>query len=228
VINAAGYVRVDEAEQDPVRCFRDNTLGPEILAGLCAEHGVALLTFSTDLVFDGERCSPYCENDRVSPLSVYGRSKAQAEKLVLDRYPEALVVRTSAFFSPWDDHNFVSSALRALRAGEAFFAAENITISPTYVPDLVDACLDLLIDRESGIWHLTNGDAVTWVELASRAARMARVDSSELRPSIEEATNQLAARRPRYSALGSERSFSMPSLDDALGRYLATRPELNP
>ena len=108
------------------------------------------MTFSSDLVFDGAQSSPYVENDAVSPLNVYGRSKARSEALVLDRYPDALVVRTSAFFSPWDEHNFVTSALRALRAGQSFPAAQDMTVSPTYVPDLVDACLDLLIDRESG------------------------------------------------------------------------------
>ena len=222
VINAAGYVRVDEAEQDEARCFRENALGPEILARLCARHGIALMTFSSDLVFDGERSSPYFENDTVSPLNVYGRSKARSETLVLDSYPEAMVVRTSAFFSPWDEHNFVTSALRALRAGQPFLAAQDMTVSPTYVPDLVDACLDLLIDRETGIWHLTNGDAVTWAELALRAARLAHVDSSELH-SCKDQRRRLAAMRPRYSALGSSRAFSMPSLDDALCRYLSAR-----
>ena len=180
------------------------------------------MTFSSDLVFDGEQSSPYLENDTVSPLNVYGRSKARSETLVLDRYPEAMVVRTSAFFSPWDEHNFVTSALRTLRAGQPFLASQDMTVSPTYVPDLVDACLDLLIDREAGIWHLTNGDAVTWAELALRAAGLAHVDSSEL-CSCKDQRSRLAAMRPRYSALGSSRAFSMPSLDDALCRYLSAR-----
>jgi dTDP-4-dehydrorhamnose reductase len=222
VINAAGYVRVDEAERDEARCFRENTLGPEILARLCARHGIELMTFSSDLVFDGEQSSPYFENDAVSPLNVYGRSKARSEALVLDRYPEALVIRTSAFFSPWDEHNFITSALRSLRAGQPFLAAQDMTVSPTYVPDLVDACLDLLIDHEAGIWHITNGDAVTWAEFALHAAQLAHVDSSRLY-SCNDQRSHLAAMRPRYSAMGSERAFSMPSLDDALYRYLSAR-----
>jgi dTDP-4-dehydrorhamnose reductase len=94
---------------------------------------------------------------KVAPLNAYGRSKAEAERRVLDSDPQALVVRTSAFFGPWDEHNFVTQALAALGEGRPFAAAGDMTVSPTYVPDLVNACLDLLIDKECGIWHLTNG-----------------------------------------------------------------------
>ena len=219
IVNAAGYVRVDEAEHDAQRCFRENTLGPSTLAAICARHGLRLVTFSTDLVFDGRQHAPYVETDGTAPLSIYGRSKAEAETLVLDRHPGALVVRTSSFFGPWDEHNFISVALRALRAGRTFSAAHDMTVSPTYVPDLVNACLDLLIDRESGIWHLTNGGAISWADLALRAAELASVDTSPLQACHSQQL-RLAARRPTYSALASSRAYAMPTLDDALGRYV--------
>ena len=85
-----------------------------VLAQVCARHAIQLLTFSSDLVFDGKQQSPYLESDPVGPLNSYGRSKAEAERRVLDLFPEALVVRTSAFFGPWDMHNFVTLALKAL------------------------------------------------------------------------------------------------------------------
>ncbi len=220
VINAAGYVRVDEAEKDAERCFLENTTGPAHLAAACARHGLPLVTFSSDLVFDGERDSPYVETDAIRPLNVYGESKARAERMVLDRHPGALVVRTSSFFGPWDEHNFITLALRALHRGEAFQAAGDMTVSPTYVPDLVNACLDLLIDRERGIWHLTNAGEVTWADLALRAAELARVDASRLEACSDHRA-RLPALRPRYSALSSGRAFPMPTLADALGRYVA-------
>jgi len=221
-VNAAGYVRVDDAEHDAERCFRENTLGPHVLARLCARHGVALVNFSSDLVFDGERDSPYVEGDAIAPLNVYGRSKARAEGLVLDAHPQALVVRTSSFFGPWDAHNFVTLALGALSAGRRFAAASDLTVSPTYVPDLVQACLDLLIDREAGVWHLTNGHPISWTDLALRAARVADVDTAALRPTRCEDLG-LRAPRPRYSALHSRRGVLMPTLDDALQRWLRER-----
>ncbi|WP_024891066.1 family 1 glycosylhydrolase [Luteimonas huabeiensis] len=223
VINAAGYVRVDDAETDPERCFRENVLGAQNLAAACARAGIPLVTFSTDLVFDGARSAPYPEDAAVAPLNVYGRCKARAEACTLDRHPGALVVRTSAFFGPWDEANFLAHALRALRAGGRFDAADDLTVSPTYVPDLVHACLDLLIDAESGIWHLASGTALTWAEFARRAARMAGADVAGLR-ARPHAELGLAARRPRYSALGSSRAFAMPALDDALARYLREGP----
>lgn len=223
VVNAAGYVRVDDAEREPAACMRENAEGPAVLAAACARRGVPLLTFSSDLVFDGARGAPYLEDHPVAPLGVYGRSKAAAEARVLETHPEALVVRTSAFFGPWDEHNFVAAALRALGAGLPFAAADDATVSPTYVPDLAHASLDLLIDGELGIWHLANPGAVTWAELARTAAAMAGLDPGavEGRPT---AGLGLAAPRPLYSALASGRGTLLPPLEDALARYFAERP----
>ncbi|MCG2586903.1 sugar nucleotide-binding protein [Massilia sp. TS11] len=219
LINASGYVRVDEAERDPERCFRENALGPATLAQACAARGVQLLTFSSDLVFSGRAQSPYVESDSVGPINIYGRSKAEAEARVLDHLPEALIVRSSAFFGPWDRYNFVIQSLRTLAAGEPLFVPRDLTVSPTYVPDLVDACLDLLIDGAAGIWHLTNGVAVTWAELAQQAARRGRVDPSRLEP-VAAAACRFVAPRPAFSALHSERAILLPPLSDALGRFV--------
>ena len=219
IVNAGGYVRVDEAEADIERCMRENTLGPTVLALACIRHGLRFMTFSSDLVFDGAREQPYVESDLANPLGVYGRSKLEAEQRVLDADPQALVIRTSSFFGPWDQHNFVTQALNALDVGLPFQAARDVTVSPTYVPDLVNVSLDLLIDRERGVWHLTNGEAVSWFELARRACAAAGVSSERLQEVSAEECGY-AARRPGYSALSSERGLLLPSLDDALKRYV--------
>ena len=219
IVNAGGYVRVDDAEGDADSCMRANTLGPTVLALACMRHALRFLTFSTDLVFDGGKEQPYVESDATNPLGVYGHSKREAERRVLDADPQALVIRTSSFFGPWDQHNFVTQALNALDAGLPFRAAHDVTVSPTYVPDLVNVSLDLLIDRERGVWHLTNGDALSWAELVRRACAMAGVPCEMLQEvSIGECG--FVARRPRYSAMTSERGLLLPSLDDALRRYV--------
>ncbi|WP_341530263.1 family 1 glycosylhydrolase [Nostoc sp. UHCC 0302] len=219
VVNAAGYVRVDDAEREPHICLQVNAEGPAILAAACAQHHVALLTFSSDLVFDGAESNPYVESDTVGPLNVYGCSKVLAEKLVLQAYPTSLVIRTSAFFGPWDEYNFVTIALRQLSAGNTFVAAKDAIVSPTYVPDLVHASLDLLIDGENGLWHLANKGAVAWSDLALLAAKKAGVSASSL---ISLPTQELGfiAPRPAYSVLGSSRGELMPHLDNAISRYL--------
>lgn len=217
VINAAGYCKVDEAELDPATCFRENVIGPAILAEICAERKIPLLTFSTDLVFSGDREDPYTESQKPSPLNVYGEAKAKAEAEVLARHDNCLVIRTSAFFGPWDEHNFLIVSLRRLAQGLNVPAASN-KVSPTYIPDLVHAALDLLIDGERGIWHLTNRGETSWAEFARMAAKRGGISDHGI---IEVSTDELrfAARRPAYSALASERAMLLPRLDCAIHRF---------
>jgi len=224
VVNAAGYVRVDDAEADANRCDRENVTGAAHLAAACRRHGVRLVTFSSDLVFDGQRDHPYTEDDVPRPLNVYGRSKAEAERLVLQMHPSALVVRTSAFFGPWDSFNFVSQTLRALATGRQVRAPIDAIVSPTYVPDLVHAVLDLMIDGERGLWHLANSDAVTWHDLACRVAELQGLDRSLIEP-VPAADIWRPAIRPRYSALASNRGQLLRPLDDALRACLREMAE---
>jgi dTDP-4-dehydrorhamnose reductase len=224
IVNAGGFVRVDDAEREFERCMRENALGPNILALACMRHALRFVTFSSDLVFDGSLGRPYVESDPVAPLNVYGRSKAEAERRVLQADPQALVVRTSAFFGPWDAHNFITQALNALDAGLPFAAADDMVVSPTYVPDLVNACLDLLIDREAGVWHLTNAEPVSWAALARRACEIAGVCTRTLVAETA-ASLPMAARRPANSALHSERAVLLPPLDDALARFISALAE---
>jgi len=225
VVNTAGFVRVDDAEREADACARENCTGAAVLAAACAARDLPFLTFSSDLVFDGAKGAPYVESDPDAPLNVYGRSKAEAERRVLSAHPNALVVRTSAFFGHWDHYNFVTILLRELAAGRPFIAVSDAVVSPTYVPDLVNASLDLLIDGESGLWHLANAGATTWAEFARDAADRAGLDAALVEPRPTSALG-FAAPRPLYSVLGSERGWIMASLDDALGRYIGEREEL--
>lgn len=222
VVNAAGYVRVDHAERQQDECMVANATGPALLAASCVRHGVRLLTFSSDLVFDGRKPIPYTESDEVCPLSVYGRSKAEMEKRILNILPGALVIRSSAFFGTWDRHNFVTLALEALVRGETVVAANDTVVSPTFVIDLVHASLDLLVDGESGIWHLANRGAVTWFDLARRGAEIAGITTGRVEGRAMSGL-RLAAQRPLQSALLSERGWIMPDLDDALKRFVDAR-----
>ncbi len=221
VINAAGFVNVDAAEHEPLSCMRANALGAINVAEACERSGARLLMFSSDLVFDGEANAPYAESDSTNALNVYGISKIQAELGVMKRLPSALIVRTSAFFGPWDEHNFVTTTLRQLALGQPLLVSMSV-VTPTYVPALVDATLDLLIDAESGIWHISNPDPVSWVDIAQMAGAMAGLDSALVSP-IPSALPGANAVRPRYSALRSERGALMPSLAHSMDRYFATR-----
>jgi dTDP-4-dehydrorhamnose reductase len=211
VINAAGYVRVAQAEQEPDRCRRENVVGAENLAKAAAARGIPLVTFSSDLVFDGSQ-GAYSESDVVSPTSVYGVAKAEAERRVLKVHPDTLVIRTSAFFGPWDRYNFVWWVLSELSSGRTIEAKSDL-VSPTYVPDLVHEVLNLLIDGTTGIWHLANKGSVTWADLARMVALRAGFDPGLI--------CELPADVPLNTALTSERGILMPPLDNAVHRFFA-------
>ena len=218
VVNAAGYVKVDDAETDRDQCLKVNTVGAERLASACAQLGVRFLTYSSDLVFNGSQSVPYLESHPVDPLNVYGRSKAEAERLVLRSWPLSLVIRTSAFFGPWDSSNFVHHVLGRLVEGRPVEVSQAV-VSPTYVPDLVHASLDLLIDGEEGLWHLANRGAVSWGHLAKTSASLAGLDATLVEEQPVHAVTS-GAIRPKYSALSSERGVLLPPWEQSLDRYI--------
>ena len=205
-------------EIDSSACYLANTDGPVNLANLSAKYNFKLLTFSSDLVFDGSQTSAYMENDLVSPHSVYGRSKMLAEKHVLEKDSSALIIRTSAFFGPWDEYNFVSHVLSSLKNQQFVKAESDVLVSPTYVPDLVNTSLDLLLDNEFGIWHLANQGQITWAEMAISIARQAGLDTNLIIPTPLHNFNY-RAKRPLFSSLGTLKGNLMPPLHNAFDRY---------
>lgn len=218
IINAAGYVRVDDAEGELEQCFRENYSGPVNLSQVCNRQGIKLVTFSSDLVFDGTKGNPYVESDVTNPLNTYGQSKAQCEVYLKDHNTDALIIRTSAFFSPWDQYNFVQWVLTNLHQEQQFPAANDVYISPTYVPDLVHTTLDLLVDEEKGIWHLANQGAITWADFAYETANRFHMDNSFIN-AVPLQDLRYPARRPYYGVLGSEKGHLLPTLDSAMQRF---------
>lgn len=195
VINAAAR----GAAQGPAArhtLFAANSLGPENLARACAARDVAFMTFSSDRVFDGALQRPYVEGDAINPGCLLGRSKAEAERRVARAHPVALIIRMSRLFGPDDgpEHLLAQWASR-LGANSCFTA--------TYMPDLVRHALDLLIDGETGTWHLANQGAVSAEDLA-KLLPLDLAGDGPVRPLV---------------MLGSERAMIMPSLADALGRH---------
>jgi dTDP-4-dehydrorhamnose reductase len=211
IINTAGFVRVDDAERERDACLAINTTGVERLARACADAGIRLVTFSSDLVFDGQLGRAYEEFDSPQPTGVYGLSKAKAEEHVLDLSHEALVIRTSAFFGPWDKYNFARNVLDSLARGEPVRASRNSAVSPTYVPDLCHATLDLLIDGETGIWHLANQGKLSWHEFAQTVAEGAGYDPARIVPVDGDRSNR---------ALTSRRGLLLRPIGEAIDDFL--------
>lgn len=220
IINTTGFVRVDDAEQLPDACFAANSHGVRSLAAIAARAGVRVVGFSTDLVFDGKR-GQYDESDACNPTGVYGRSKAAGEYHLLAASVSNLVVRTSAFFGPWDAYNFAYLTGRALRRLEPVTAAADVFVSPTYVPDLCHAVLDMLIDGESGLWHIANHGRLSWFDFAHRVAAELNIANPAIlataaRPSD---TSLISSRGPLlrdvHSAIADCERHRLPHLVDA-------------
>jgi dTDP-4-dehydrorhamnose reductase len=220
VINASGYVRVDDAEKNSQACFALNHHAAVRAAEVCARRSVPLVTFSSDLVFDGRKHEPYVESDEVFPLSIYGRSKVLAEQSILSVHRGALIIRTAAFFGLDDPYNFLSVNLQKLNRGEMVHASDDQHVSPTHVAELADAVLDLLIDRECGIWHVANQGDITWYSMLRLVAGQLGAPTELIRPTPTSQLGQ-AATRPMYSALASERSSLLRPLDRALAEFVA-------
>ncbi len=221
VVNAAGWVRVDDAELDEDACYRANATGAIALAQACAALGIPALNFSSDLVFDGTQAHPYVETDRPAPLNAYGRSKAAMEAGCAE-FATSLVVRTAAFFAGEDDHNFAVAVLDAMSRGQPFDAADDSVVTPTYVPALVDAALDLLIDQEVGLWHLSNDEALSWADFARRVAIAGGYDLGLIQ-GVPGASLGWRAQRPVYAALGSVRGASLGPIDRCIRRVVEER-----
>ena len=219
IVNAADYFQVEDAETDAENCFLSNTIGPVNLAVCANKFGIQLLIFSSDQVFDGKKNSEYTESDRVNPLNLFGLSKARAEDEVLKACPGALIIRSSEFFSDLSDDSAMSRLVAALSRRERVDVADDVFISPTLAADLINGSLDLLIDGENHIWHVANQGTISWADLAHDLAKRAGYSASLLirKPYAEFNFNAV---RPSYSGLTSSRGIFLPTLDDALDRYV--------
>jgi dTDP-4-dehydrorhamnose reductase len=187
--------------------FRE--VGDEVLerARACAERGIRFVTFSTDLVFAGARRAPYVESDVPRPEDEYGATKSAVERAVRAIDPTALVVRTGRPLA--GEGTPFAHLLRRLAVGDHVEIANDGLRSSTYVPDLVERALDLLLDRETGVFHAVNGGSTSFPNLVRRAARACGVGCATVVARESEGT---------YRALATERDLHMPTLDDALDR----------
>ncbi|MDP2647577.1 MAG: dTDP-4-dehydrorhamnose reductase [Desulfobacterales bacterium] len=213
VVNAAGYTRVDQAEDEPERAFAVNSTGPANLAGCCHLARIPLIQISTDYVFDGTKTTPYLEDDVVSPLSVYGQSQARGEDRVRSALREHIIIRTSWLYGFYGK-NFVKTMLQIGREREVVSVVADQFGSPTSAADLAE-CILRIARRISegapvawGTYHYCGEGVTTWHMFAETLFNLA----IQYRPlkirriiPISTADYPAKARRPPYSALDSTR-----------------------
>ena len=224
IVVAAAYTNVDGSEGNPELAFAVNRDGAIKVATAAKMVGARLLFLSSDYVFDGKKMTPYETGDERNPQSVYGRSKAEAETKLLEMLPNCCVVRTAWLFGTGGEC-FPDTILKLAASRPALDVVNDQRGCPTYTFDLAKAIIQLCRKNAAGIVHATNMGECTWFEFAQEIIRGAGLET-DVRPARSE---QMArpAPRPAYSVLSPARlqafGITMPSWQDALGRYLEER-----
>ncbi|HEY2644074.1 MAG TPA: dTDP-4-dehydrorhamnose reductase [Galbitalea sp.] len=204
VVNAAAYTRVDDAETDVAAATAVNATGAENLAIAAESLGAKLVQISTDYVFDGTATTPYAENAPVNPVSVYGSTKADGERLALAAHPTGtLVLRTAWLYGAGGD-NFVAGMLRLADKLETVPVLTDQLGQPTWTVDLarqIVAAVDA--DVAPGIYHATNSGSTSRFDFAREIYRLAGLDPERVVPAAGDQFKRPAP-RPAYSVLGHD------------------------
>ena len=203
VLNAAAWTNVDLAETHEETAHLINAEGPMMLAAASANRGAKYIQVSTDYVFSGISNSPWNENAEVSPISVYGRTKADGEELVLNTYPEgSFVVRTAWLYSPWG-RNFAKTMLRiALCESKQVDVVNDQVGQPTSALDLAAQLLSVVkLEIKPGIYHGTNSGQTSWFDFAQEIFSLVGQDPLRIN-AVSSELSSAKAKRPINSVLG--------------------------
>jgi dTDP-4-dehydrorhamnose reductase len=226
IVNAAAYTAVDQAESEPALAMRINAEAPAVLAEEAKRRGALLVHYSTDYVFDGEKGSPYVEDDAPNPLSAYGRSKLEGERRIVASGCRHLILRACWVYDS-RGRNFLLTILRLARERDELRVVGDQVGSPTAARDLADASAKLLAMREppEGLYHLAAAGQCSWFEFAREILALSGNSRARL-TQITSAEYATAARRPRYSVLSCERirrgcGIALAPWRETLARVLA-------
>jgi dTDP-4-dehydrorhamnose reductase len=229
IVNCAAFNRVDEAENRPIDAFAVNALAVRSLARAAEAVDAVLVHYGSDFVFDGNATEPYDEEATPSPRSTYGLSKLLGDWLALDA-PCAFVLRVESLFGSVRGHRprrgSLDGIIEALEQGRAASVFTDRVVSLSYVDDVIRATRHLIATHAPpGLYHCVNSGWATWYEVAEEAARLLGIV-----PRLEPITldsHPMKAARPRFCAMANRKlagaGFAMPSWQDALGRWLASR-----
>jgi dTDP-4-dehydrorhamnose reductase len=229
LINCAALTNVDYCESHHEEAFAVNAEAPRLLAEIANEKSAKLVHFSTDYVFDGKKTDSYIEEDKAVPLSVYGESKLEGERRVLEVSSQHLVVRLSWVFGP-DKPSFIDQIIQRARENHVVTAVADKISAPTYTID-VASWLRLAVDKDAnGILHLANNGECSWQEWAQYAIDVCRSLGLPLKAervgavSLADMKN-FVARRPVHTVLSSAKFTALTAVQprhwrEAVAEYI--------
>lgn len=229
VINTAAFTDVDRCETEEEPAFAVNALGAKHVAECCDAIGATLVHISTDYVFNGQKKTPYKENDTSAPINVYGATKRAGEIYVQTTCKSHYIVRTSGLYGTAPcigkrGRNFVDTMLTLARERDRLKVVSDEVLTPTFTEDLAGQ-LRVFLDGSLpfGVYHATNEGTCSWYAFAKTIFEMA--DIAVQVEKIGSAEWGAPAKRPAYSVLENAkllkfRKCTMPHWGDALERYL--------
>jgi len=226
IINCAAYTAVDKAEEDQELANKVNHLAVKYLSEVAKANGIALVHVSTDYVFDGKNYRPYLESDPTSPNGVYGQTKLDGEKAMMELNPKnSLIIRTAWVYSSFGA-NFVKTMLKLGKDRDQLTVIYDQVGSPTYARDLAQAILDIVPQLQSDsveIYNYSNEGVLSWYDFAKEIMKMAKVDCNIL--PIETKDYPTPATRPHYSLLNKAKikekfNITIPYWKDSLDSCL--------
>lgn len=225
IINCAAYTAVDKAEEDTTLCHKLNATAPGILAEAISRRAGWMIQVSTDYVFDGTSHRPYTEDDAPCPASVYGTTKLEGERAVMERCEKAMVVRTAWLYSEYGK-NFVKTMLTLGETKERLGVVFDQIGTPTYALDLA-AFIMTAVEKgvTPGIYHFTDEGVTSWYDFTKAIHRIAGITTCHVSP-LHTVEYPTPASRPAYSVLDKTKAkttyaFDIPHWEEALEKCIA-------
>lgn len=231
VINLAGYTDVDGCESNEQEAFAVNAEGMKHIAKGARRCGAKAVYLSTDYVFDGQKGSPYIEEDPPHPINLYGRSKWKGEQATLELGQEGLVIRTQWLYGK-HGKNFVTTILRQAREKKVLSIVNDQMGSPTYTVDLSKAITALIRKEASGIFHVANSDVCSWYDFGRAILRSSGIEGIDVLPISSKELDRKAV-RPSYSVLSTGKyhqttGATLRPWPNALKDFLSKLQEVEP
>ena len=202
VFHCAAYTQVDQCEKDKKKPYEVNAIATGLMAQACELVGAKLIYYSSDYVFNGEKKTPYMENDQTDPLSTYGMSKWIGERLVQQLSSKATIIRTSWVFGH-GGKNFVNTMVNLAKQKKVIQVIDDQVGSPTYAEDLAAYSASIML-HPPGIYHVTNGGSCSWYDFAKRIYEESGYDPSLIQP-VSSVDYGVQTKRPNYSVLDHKR-----------------------
>jgi len=199
IVNAAAYTAVDRAESEPALAGAVNAVAPGVFAEEARRCGALLVHYSTDYVFDGEKQTPYVEDDAASPINAYGKTKLEGERAIQASGCRSLILRTSWVYGP-RGHNFLKTVLRLARERSELRMVDDQIGAPTSSAAIALATVEMLgRTGPEGLFHMTASGETSWRGFAE--AIVARNHLQVRVVGIASQEYPTPARRPRNSLL---------------------------